>query len=239
MNDILQRYGELLNEVDRWFSGCLSRHHDRIACARGCSACCRGLFDITVLDALYLKRGFDRLSLQEKERIQQRGATRLAGLNARYPGFASPWILNGVPEAGWDRIMPEDDQERCVLLSDAGTCLVYDHRPMTCRLNGIPQIEVDGEWLSDEWCSLNFTEKDPGKIEDLRYPFRDVFAQELLLFREITSRLFGRPFNELDTIIPAALFLDGSMIEVTRGVLTEGADQSAATTKHPLKPERS
>jgi len=239
MNDILLRYGDVLNEVDRWFSGCLSRHHDRIACGRGCSACCRGLFDITLLDALYLKVGFDRLSPQVKERIQQKAATRLAGLKAMCPGFASPWILNRVPEAGWDRIMPEGDQERCVLLSDTGSCLVYDHRPMTCRLNGIPQIELNGEWLSDEWCSLNFTDGDPGGSVDIRYPFRDVFAQELLLFRETTGRLFGRSLNELDTIIPAALFLDGRIIEAIRGVLTEGVDQSAATTKHPLKPERS
>lgn len=239
MNDILQRYGELLNEVDRWFSGCLSRHHDLIVCGRGCSACCRGLFDITFLDALYLKRGFDRLTQLEKERIQQKAAARLAGVTARYPGFAFPWILNDVPEAEWELIMPEDDQERCVLLSDAGSCLLYDQRPMTCRLNGIPQIDLNGEWLSEEWCTLNFTDENPGEVMDIRYPFRDVFAQELLLFREITVRLFGRSLNELDTIIPAVPFLDGTMIEVLRGALQGVTDQSAATTKHPLKPERS
>jgi hypothetical protein len=83
---------------------------------------------------------------------------------------------------------------------------------MTCRLNGIPLIDTSGEELFDEWCTLNFTETDPGGLSDIRHPFNDLFAQELLLFREMTRRLLGEAISELDTIIPAAVFIDVEML---------------------------
>ena len=214
MQEILERYAVLLGEVDDWFAQCLQRHTDRIVCGQRCSACCRGLFDITLLDALYLREGFDRLPEAVQSGVRLKAGARLAGITARWPAFIAPWILNHIPEAEWDAIMPEDDETPCPLLSEAGDCLVYDHRPMTCRLNGIPLIDTSGEELFDDWCTLNFTDDDPLAFEDLRHPFNDLFAQELLLFRELTRRLMGEAVSELDTIIPAAVFLDGEMIRV-------------------------
>ena len=216
MNDILDRYGILLGEVDQWFDGCLTRHPGSIACHRGCSACCRGLFDITLLDALYLKRGFDLLPLAEQQAVRERSAERLAELAAQWPDFRVPWTLNHIPEETWDAMMPEEDETPCPLLSDTGVCQVYAHRPMTCRLNGIPLIDSTGEELFDEWCTLNFAETDPRGIEDLRHAFNELFTQELLLFRELTRRVFGRAVNELDTIIPGAVFLDADILELIR-----------------------
>jgi len=104
--------------------------------------------------------------------------------------------------------MPEDDETPCVLLSGEGTCLVYEFRPMTCRLNGIPLIDSGGEVLFDEWCTLNFVDADPLVLEKLRNPFNSLFAQELLLFRELTGRVLGKPVNELDTLISASVWID-------------------------------
>ncbi len=212
MQEILERYAVLLAEVDRWFGACLQRHPDRIACGRGCSACCRGLFDITLLDALFLRSGFDRLPEDVRQGVRLKAGARLDGITVQWPAFTSPWLLNPIPEAEWDAMMPDEDETPCVLLSKQGTCLVYDHRPMTCRLNGIPLIDTSGEELFDDWCTMNFTDCDPRLLEELRHPFNDLFAQELLLFRELTRRLLGKAISELDTIIPAAVFLDEEMI---------------------------
>ena len=208
MNDLLDSYGALLEEVDIWFARCLERHPEMIACRAGCSACCRGLFDITLLDALYLRRGFDRLPGEVKTKLSAEASRRLEGLTRVNPAFVEPWLLNGIPEADWDALMPEEDETPCLLLSEAGGCLVYDHRPMTCRLNGIPLIDVSGEELFDEWCTLNFTEEDPRHCADLRFGFTELFAQEQLLFRELVRLLAGSVRNEIDLFIPAAVVLD-------------------------------
>lgn len=208
MDEILGHYDALLREVDAWFASCLQNHADLIACHHGCSACCRGLFDITLLDALYLRSGFEQLPESVQRTVRLKAAFRMKGLKERWPTLGESWLLNSIPETEWDDIMPEDDESPCVLLSNEGACLVYDHRPMTCRLNGIPLIDCDGEELFDDWCTMNFVSMDPRRLRDVRYPFKELFLQELLLFRTMTERMFGAVYNELDTLIPAAVCMD-------------------------------
>lgn len=212
MNTLLDRYGALLGEVDAWFRRCLEQHPDLIACRNGCSECCRGLFDITLLDALYLKRGFDTLPEPLKAVLARGASQRLEQLSEENPAFVDPWLLNGIPEDEWDELMPEEDETPCLLLSDTGGCLVYDYRPMTCRLNGIPLIDVSGEELFDEWCTLNFTDKDPRDLAELRFGFTELFSQELLLFRELVLQLTGTARNEVDVFIPAAVVMERNTI---------------------------
>lgn len=104
--------------------------------------------------------------------------------------------------------MPDDDETPCPFVGADGLCVVYDSRPMTCRLHGIPMVDDSGEVLFDEWCSLNFTGVDPLGMPALRAPFNELFTQEQLLFREFTRRLLGRAFDELDTLIPTAVLID-------------------------------
>ena len=212
MNALLDRYGELLGEVDDWFRRCLEQHPGLIACRNGCSECCRGLFDITLLDALYLKRGFDRLPEPLKTELAREASRRLEQLSEVNPAFVEPWLLNGIPEDEWDALMPEEDETPCLLLSDTGGCLVYDCRPMTCRLNGIPLIDVSGEELFDEWCTLNFTGEDPRSLCDLRFAFTELFTRELILFQELVHTLTGTVRNEVDLFIPAAVVLECNKI---------------------------
>ncbi|MFA7405535.1 MAG: YkgJ family cysteine cluster protein [Pelobacteraceae bacterium] len=212
MNELLDRYGALLGEVDTWFQRCLELHPDLIACRTGCSACCRGLFDITLLDASYLKRGFDRLAEPPKTELVEKATRRLELLSRVNPAFEEPWLLNGIPEADWDALMPEEDETPCLLLSDAGECLAYDYRPMTCRLNGIPLIDISGEEMFDEWCTLNFVEVDPRRLADLRFGFAELFTRELLLFHEFARCLTGTARNEVDLFIPAAIVMDYNKI---------------------------
>ena len=220
MSELLDRYGALLLEVDNWFQRCLEQHPDLIACRNGCSECCRGLFDITLLDALYLRRGFDALPEPLKTGLVQASFRRLEQLTNENPAFEEPWLLNSIPESDWDALMPEEDETPCLLLSKTGGCLVYEHRPMTCRLNGIPLIDVSGEELFDEWCTLNFTEEDPRALTELRFGFTDLFSRELLLFQELVHRLTGSIRNEVDLFIPAAIVMDcektGAAIEALK-----------------------
>ena len=208
MNTLLDRYGALLCQVDDWFQRCLERYPELIACRNGCSECCRGLFDITLLDAVYLKRGFDRLSVSTITAVTKAATRRLELLTQVNPAFAEPWLLTGIPEEDWEALMPEDDETPCLLLSEDGGCLVYNCRPMTCRLNGIPLIDVSGEELFDDWCTLNFTEEDPRKLSDLRFAFTELFSHELLLFQKLIHHLTGSVLNEVDLFIPAAIVMD-------------------------------
>jgi tmRNA-binding protein len=54
------------------------------------------------------------------------------------------------------------------------------------------------------------------ELLDIRHGFNELFSQELLLFRELTRRLFGKAVSELDTIIPAAVFLNADTVKLIR-----------------------
>lgn len=208
MNNILKQYGELLATVDRWFAACAVQSGEEITCGSGCSECCRGLFDITLLDAWYLKYGFDRLDHYVKAAVLAKAKKRLATMHDAWPDFAPPYILNYRPEEAWEELMPDDDETPCPLVAENGMCLVYGYRPMTCRLHGIPLVDVSGEVFHDEWCTHNFTRVDPLRLRQLRWHFTQLFREELTIFRDLTMEIFKKPFNELDTFIPTALLVD-------------------------------
>jgi Fe-S-cluster containining protein len=208
LDDILKRYAELLAGIDRWYARCQAAFPGEVRCGKGCSGCCRGLFDITLLDAWYLKEGFDRLPDEVRLVVRERAGDRLEGLKTIWPELAPPFMLNCRPEEDWDLLMPDDDESPCVLLGDDGRCLVYEHRPMTCRLHGLPLIDLDGTVMHDEWCTENFADRSPLEEAGLRAGFTAMFREEVLLFRMLESLLLKQDIMELDTFIPLALLVD-------------------------------
>lgn len=231
LQSILANYRRLLAEIDAWFAACLRAAPQHIVCCSGCSACCRGLFDITLLDAFLLKADFDRLPEARRRPALARAETRLAELRRRWPRFQSPYLLNGLPDEEWTE-MPEEDETPCPLLDDDGRCLVYAARPMTCRLHGLPNIDCSGESFSDACCTLNFVGADPLAEAALRWPFRAAFAREIDLFRAFALALTGRSWLELDTFIPTALLIDFTAIDWRK---LELSDPRTAAATFPRK----
>ncbi len=213
MKAILEHYGALLSAVDHWFERCLSHAPDRIKCVQGCSECCRGLFDITLLDAWYLKSGIDQLADINRRKAMKRAERRLNMLRKEWPELDRPYILNTRPEDDWEKLMPDDDEIPCPLLSESGECLVYEYRPMTCRLHGIPLVDLSGEVFHDEWCTMNFSGENPLTDNRLHWDFSICFETEIYLFRQFTFKLFNQYVSELDTFIPLALLMDYEKFE--------------------------
>lgn len=217
MKNILAQYGCLLKEVDTWFANASAAYPEMIRCGKGCSGCCRALFDITLLDALYLQQGFAQLSREVQAVVFPRAELRVAGIREQWPEFAQPYLLNHRSEEEWGELMPEEDETPCVLLDEHGHCLVYENRPMTCRLHGLPLIDVGGELMHDEWCTENFQGVNPVELAGLKGEFDRFFREEVRLDRELSLQLFGRVIYELDTVIPAALLIDFSNIKQLPG----------------------
>ena len=205
---LINAYRDLLGEIDTWFETCQqSAPPGILACRLGCSACCRGLFDITLLDAFWLRDGFAQLPAQVREEVLGRCRPRLFELQQRWPQLTNPYLLNDLPDDSWTS-MPEGDETPCPLLGAEGLCLVYPFRPMTCHLHGLPNLDLSGEDFSTDLCTLH--PGDPRSLPEavLRWPFRETFSREIGLLRAFTLQLTGTPTSEADTFIPLALLAD-------------------------------
>ncbi len=208
----LYAYRQLLGEVDSWFTACLQAGGSALACRHGCSACCRGLFDITLLDAWLMKEAFSALPAETQVQIRDRCQPRLTELRKRWPKLKSPYLLNAFPEEEWTS-MPEEDQTPCPLLNVNGDCLVYPSRPLTCRLHGLPNIDVSGKDFDGTVCTLHAGEPLDLPEQVLHWQFREVFTREVALFKAFTMELTDGTRNELDTFIPLALLADYADID--------------------------
>jgi len=211
LDDIALQYKRALETVDAWFARCKVEADAHIRCDKGCSACCRGLFDITLLDAYLLHLGFLQLPESLRCQVSVKAQDRLRQLQRQWPDFTHPYLLNAMPDHVWTE-MPEDDEIPCPLLGADGSCLVYAWRPLVCRQHGVPNIDLSGTRFSELYCSLNFAGVDPLAMPQIRGEFQKLFEQEMALFGAFTSALFGAPINEADTFIPTALLIDFSRI---------------------------
>jgi Fe-S-cluster containining protein len=90
-----------------------------------------------------------------------------------------------VPDLDQPAIFPEDDHRLdqlvdavdmppCPCLGDAGECLIYESRPLACRLEGVPMVDIH-EGVFGDWCELNFRQGIPdGALGDLQQDYNRI-----------------------------------------------------------------
>lgn len=126
---------ELRARCDAAFKQVSQQHAGAIACKTGCDDCCHALFDLAPMEVLALAVAFKQLPRQERREALRRAekAARIYDETAR-------------------QVLAAKDRDRLELLSQArvpcpllnqGRCILYEERPATCRLYGIP-VAIQG-----------------------------------------------------------------------------------------------
>ena len=154
-------------------------------CGKGCTACCHGLFDITIADAVQVARGLEKLPQHLRDEVVKKAEYLHDGI--RRLVLAAPTLLSE-NDPRIDAIVDEGGSPPCPFLGDAGECLIYDDRPTACRLEGVPMIDTRSGLFGD-WCELNFTHGIPDDaLQDLRLDYDALDATEEIRSSEIAVR---------------------------------------------------
>ena len=138
-----KQYEALLKTADELFNKIGAEFPQEVKCKHGCADCCYALFDLTLIEALYMKHHFDRcfegLEREKRLKIANRIDRQLYKLKRK----AYKDLEAGKSE---DDILKElaEKKVRCPLLNEQDACDLYAHRPITCRLYGIP-TSIAGE----------------------------------------------------------------------------------------------
>jgi len=141
-------YKRILKHADDFFRSAVESQPQNLQCARGCSLCCYGLFEIGAADIPVLSEGLEALHPMRRRKIVRRAAEIIA--ESRHPNLRESNPLE--KHEFFSRTAPV----ACPNLNDSGECMVYEHRPLVCRTFGLPLREGD-RYLGDV-CDLNFNE---------------------------------------------------------------------------------
>ncbi len=152
----IARYAESLREIDRFFESVLAGHAGQMKCCCGCSLCCHGLFDISLPDALAVAEAVGGLPALALEQVKIRAAEIQARILEHALQLKPPYFLDTLTEEAIDRIAEQVGRVRCPFLDERDKCLIYERRPLACRLEGLPMVDAEDGPFSD-WCELNFT----------------------------------------------------------------------------------
>lgn len=135
MERLLERYADLAARADSSFEKGAAHHRALIRCKQGCSDCCHAVFGLFPIEAAVVKERFDRLPRKERRAALQRASKSdrdLEKLQKSMKESADRSVMN-VQRLARERL-------RCPLLNAEEACILYSHRPITCRVYGIPTL---------------------------------------------------------------------------------------------------
>ena len=133
-----EKYETLVREVDKIFRGMKDGHKECVRCEVGCCDCCHAVFDLTLVESVYLNRQLASAC----DRTERRAVVKRAEKSDRKYYQIKKTLRNMYVDQGKssDEIFLHLAAERvpCPLLNDENQCDLYNFRPITCRIYGIP-----------------------------------------------------------------------------------------------------
>jgi Fe-S-cluster containining protein len=203
MHPAAEAWQGALERLDRWFSDARERLPGVIPCAPGCSACCHGPFDISVADALLLREGLAELHQAEREEVRDRGRTLLTRMREQAPDWRPPWDIARLGEDRFDAITERLSGEPCPLLDAEGRCRTYAHRPLVCRLIGLPMMTAAGILLENA-CPIQDRFPVYASLDPQLFDLETLEAEETACCEGAAMALFDSPLHRgFETTIAA------------------------------------
>lgn len=229
--EYFDRYEAVVSEVDAVFKKFETEMSDLVNCGKGCSDCCNALFDITLAEAIYINKKFnEKFSGLERSKILQRAdqadrqihKLKRRVFKASQEGRPATEIMMEVSKA----------RVRCPLLDDNDLCSMYENRPITCRLYGVP-TSIAGEAHTCNQAGFKGGEKYPTVNMDI------VIDKLIAIGKDMQKGLNCR-FQDLgDMLVPLSMALvteyDEGYLGVT--VVDPDAPKLGKAFKAPAQPE--
>ena len=137
LTSYFKKYEALVAQADAAFDRVKTAHADCVKCEEKCADCCHALFDLTLIEALYIHHKFnDKYQGSEKAKLLEK-SNRADRRIYKIKREAYKELQGGKNEGEILAAMALE-RVRCPLLNEKDLCDLYDYRPLTCRFYGIP-----------------------------------------------------------------------------------------------------
>lgn len=197
LEPIFKKYEAFVKQIDEVFEKVRSDHPECVKCELECADCCHAIFDLTLVEALYINQKFIDTLEDKKTNILEK-ANRVDRKLHQLKRKAFKAVENG--EKSEEQVLLEmaAERSRCPLLNKENCCDLYAFRPVTCRLYGIPTA-IGGHGHT---CGLS------GFKEGTSYPTVNldaVNAKLSALSQEIVTALNSTHVKMGDILMPVSM----------------------------------
>jgi Fe-S-cluster containining protein len=205
-----EKYEKLVTASDEAFNRVKNAHADCVTCAAGCADCCHALFDLTLIEALYINHRYQqKFQGTEKTDLEER-ANRADRQMTKIKRWAHQELMAGKPEAEILAALARE-RVRCPLLNTQDLCDLYENRPLTCRFYGIPTA-IGGAGRTCGKSDFKEGERYPTVNLDSVHARLQAISAELV--RDLKSRFVGLA----DMLVPLSTALITAYDDIYLGV---------------------
>ena len=134
--ELMPGLGKIRARADAAFNQVSAQFPQAVSCKPQCDDCCHALFDLSPIESLALAMAFAELPRGKRRDIERR---------AKKAAKTFDRVLDKALALQGEVRLAVLSQARipCPLLEDK-RCVLYEHRPVTCRLYGIP-VAIEGQ----------------------------------------------------------------------------------------------
>lgn len=171
----IESYKDFIYKIDQLIEEIKQEYPDDINCQEGCCGCCNNIFNISIIEGIYLQEGFKKLNYEIQDTI-------IKNLHS---------IKKSIEET-------PDKKEfiHCPLLLNK-RCSLYAYRPVICRTFGYPMVDEQTGQIAT--CELNFPNLREEELTIKTISSKLISANTALLSKFYLSEI-GKNFD--DNYIP-------------------------------------
>ncbi len=124
-----RQFESMLAEIDKTFTAMQEKYPAEIRCKPGCDDCCNAFFDVSLIEAEYVQLACSHLNSDDFSKLKDRAKSARDKTEAYKKDIQANKFE--VPQVGHWRVP-------CPMLTEEKKCIIYGHRPVTCRAYGLP-----------------------------------------------------------------------------------------------------
>lgn len=208
------KYEALVQIVDQVFERVKQEFPKEVFCREKCSDCCYAIFDLTLIEALYLNHKFKENFSGSKKVDLTAVADKTDRALVKMKRAAYKKVKDGADQL---EIVGRMSQERvrCPLLGENNLCVMYENRPITCRVYGIPTSTAGVSHICGR---TNFIQGEP-------YPTLNmdkIYTQLQLLSAELIKDINSENIRMHEMLIPVSMAMITDFNELYLGVKQNG-----------------
>ena len=160
-------YEVLVDKAEAGFHNVKGQYGECVKCKLHCSDCCNAVFGVFLAEALYIREHFEHINEEQKQEVIKRAQQAdkdIEELQKKLKTFEDDPQMQAYTLAR--------ARVRCPMLDDSNECILYQRRPITCRVYGIP-TQIQGKTRS---CGkAGFVNGETYPILDLDAVYRDLY----------------------------------------------------------------